>query len=118
MKLEKFRYTEGDVSVVVLKFTGEFDTFNLPAFSERIDRIISLGDTRLVLDLHLLTFINSAALGYMIKTHKGVAAKGGDPGALLEGLTGGSRGEPGQEEGGSGKAGDAAKQLLKGLFGN
>jgi anti-anti-sigma factor len=78
MKLEKFRYDEGEISVVVLKFTGDFDTFNLPAFSERIDRMIALGDTRLVLDLHLLKFINSAALGYLIKTHKAIAAKGGE----------------------------------------
>jgi AsmA protein len=46
------------------------------------------------------------------------AAKGGDPGALLEGVTGGSSGEGGSgSEGGSGgAAGDAAKKLLKGLF--
>jgi anti-anti-sigma factor len=78
MKLEKFRHDEGEISVIVLKFTGDFDTFNLPAFSERIDRMIALGDTRMVLDLHLLKFINSAALGYLIKTHKAVAAKGGE----------------------------------------
>lgn len=74
MKLEKHRYED----VVILKFTGEFDSFNLPAFSERIDRMIAQGDVLLVLDLHLLKFINSAALGYLIKTHKGVKAAGGD----------------------------------------
>jgi anti-anti-sigma factor len=74
MKLEKLRYDE----VVILKFTGEFDTFNLPAFSERIDRMIQQGDVHLVLDLHLLKFINSAALGYLIKTSKAVKEKGGE----------------------------------------
>jgi AsmA protein len=49
------------------------------------------------------------------------AAKGGDPGALLEGVTGGSRGEDSSGGGGGsggagGAAGDAAKKLLKGLF--
>lgn len=78
MKLEKFRYDDGDLSVVILKFTGEFDTFNLPGFSERIDRMITLGDTRMVLDLHLLKFINSAALGYLIKTHKQLKERGGE----------------------------------------
>ena len=78
MKLEKFRYDDGEVNVVILKFTGEFDTFNLPGFSERIDRMIALGDVRMVLDLHLLKFINSAALGYLIKTHKAVKEKGGE----------------------------------------
>lgn len=74
MKLEKHRYED----VIILKFTGEFDTFNLPGFSERIDRMIQGGDIRMVLDLHLLKFINSAALGYLIKTSKGIEAKGGE----------------------------------------
>lgn len=77
MKLEKHRYED----VVILKFTGEFDTFNLPGFSERIDRMIAGGDDRLVLDLHLLKFINSAALGYLIKTSKKV--KSTDGGVVL-----------------------------------
>ncbi len=74
MKLEKHRYED----VVILKFTGEFDSFNLPAFIERIDRMIQQGDTLLVFDLHLLKFINSAALGYLIKTNKGVKTAGGE----------------------------------------
>jgi anti-anti-sigma factor len=73
MRLEKHRYED----VVILKFTGEFDSFNLPAFSERIDQMIEQGDALLVLDLHLLKFINSAALGYLIKMSKAVKAKGG-----------------------------------------
>ena len=74
MKLEKHRYED----VVILKFTGEFDTFNLPGFSERIDRMIAGGDTMLVLDLYLLKFINSAALGYLIKTSKRVKEQDGE----------------------------------------
>ena len=73
MKLEKHRYED----VIILKFTGEFDTFNLPAFSERIDRMITAGDNQFVLDLRLLKFINSAALGYLIKTRKVLAEAGG-----------------------------------------
>lgn len=74
MKLEKKRYDD----IVILKFTGEFDTFNLPAFSERIDRMVTGGDVQFVLDLHLLKFINSAALGYLIKTAKTVKEKHGE----------------------------------------
>jgi anti-anti-sigma factor len=74
MKLEKHRYED----VIILKFTGEFDTFNLPAFSERIDRMIEGGDHRFVFDLRLLKFINSAALGYLIKTSKRLASHGGE----------------------------------------
>jgi anti-sigma B factor antagonist len=74
MRLEKKRYDD----IVILKFTGEFDTFNLPAFSERIDRMVSGGDVSFVLDLHLLKFINSAALGYLIKTAKSVRERKGE----------------------------------------
>ena len=73
MKLEKHRYED----VIILKFTGEFDTFNLPAFSERIDRMIASGDNQFVLDLRLLKFINSAALGYLIKTRKALTEADG-----------------------------------------
>jgi anti-anti-sigma factor len=68
MKLEKKRYDD----VVILKFAGEFDAFNLPTFSQRIDAMIDAGDRSLVLDLHLLKFINSAALGSLIKTSRRV----------------------------------------------
>ena len=74
MKLEKKRYDD----VVILKFTGEFDAFNLPTFSQKIDQMIEAGDTQLILDLHALKFINSAALGYLIKTSKRVKEKGGE----------------------------------------
>jgi len=74
MKLEKHRYED----VVILKFTGEFDTFNLPAFSERIDRMITSGDDKFVFDLRLLKFINSAALGYLITTSRRLKEKGGE----------------------------------------
>ncbi len=74
MKLEKHRYDD----IVILKFPCEFDSFNLPGFSERIDKMIAEGDTLLILDMHLLKFINSAALGYLIKTSKSVKEKNGE----------------------------------------
>jgi anti-anti-sigma factor len=74
MKLEKKRYDD----LVILKFTGEFDTFNLPDFSERINRMIEGGDVLFILDLHLLKFVNSAALGYLVKTAKTLKDRGGE----------------------------------------
>ena len=73
MNLAKRRYDD----VVILKFTGEFDAFNLPTFSAKIDAMTQAGDRQLVLDLHLLKFINSAALGYLIKTSKRLKDEGG-----------------------------------------
>ncbi|MCZ6787097.1 MAG: STAS domain-containing protein [Planctomycetota bacterium] len=68
MKIERKTAADGDVTI--LAFTGEFDAFNLPTISEKIDTLISKGCTKLVFNLHLLKFINSSALGYLIKTHK------------------------------------------------
>lgn len=68
MKLEKRRYDD----VVILKFTGEFDGSNLPTFASRIDGMIDAGDRQLVLDVFALKFINSSALGYLVKTSKRV----------------------------------------------
>ncbi|MFQ5845190.1 MAG: STAS domain-containing protein [Planctomycetota bacterium] len=66
MKID--RKTAGDVTF--LAFTGEFDAFNLPTISEKMHTLIEKGCTRLVFNLHLLKFINSSALGYLIKTSK------------------------------------------------
>jgi anti-anti-sigma factor len=74
MKLQKHRYDD----IVILKFTGELETFNLPTFSERMDRMVEAGDRDFILDLYLLRFINSAALGYLIRTAKVVREKGGE----------------------------------------
>jgi anti-sigma B factor antagonist len=74
MKLEKKQF--GDV--VLLKFVGEFDTFNLPMFGERVDRMIDSGNVLFILDVRLLTFINSTALGYLIRMSKRVKEAGGE----------------------------------------
>ena len=66
MKID--RKQAGDV--MILAFTGEFDAFNLPTISEKLDALIEKGVAKLVFNLHLLKFINSSALGYLIKTHK------------------------------------------------
>ncbi len=66
MKID--RRQAGDV--VILAFTGEFDAFNLPTISEAIDTLIEKGTNQFVFNLHLLKFINSSALGYLIKVSK------------------------------------------------
>ena len=43
MKLEKHRYDD----IVILKFTGELETFNLPTFSDRMDRMVEAMDPAL-----------------------------------------------------------------------
>lgn len=74
MKLEKRRYDD----VVILRFIGEFDASNLQTFSPKIDEMIEAGDRQIVLDLHALKFVNSSALGFLIKANRRVKELGGD----------------------------------------
>jgi len=66
MKIE--RREVGNVNI--LTFIGEFDAHNLGAISESMDTLIGTGRIHLVCNLSLLKFINSSALGYLIKTNK------------------------------------------------
>jgi anti-anti-sigma factor len=70
------RRTSGNVTI--LAFRGEFDVFNLPAVKEKLDQLIESGATRLVFNMKELRHINSAALGYLLKTRKRLARAGGD----------------------------------------
>jgi anti-anti-sigma factor len=74
MRIEKRRWED----VVVLTFVGEFDAFNLENFSAKIDTLIETGYTKLAFNLRLLTFINSAALGYLIRTKKLLEGRSGN----------------------------------------
>jgi anti-sigma B factor antagonist len=67
---------DGDVTIA--EFDGEFDAFNLAPTAKRIDGLIEAGDARLVFNLRKLSFINSSALGYLIKVRKKAQAAGGD----------------------------------------
>ena len=66
MKVE--RTTVGDVTV--LAFSGDFDAFNLGPVADKLDALIAGGSHKLVFNLDGLRFVNSSALGYMIKTNK------------------------------------------------
>lgn len=74
MKLDHTR--EGEITV--LEFTGEFDAFNLHPVAKAIDDMIDRGEVKLVFQLRKLTFLNSSALGYLIKARKKAQAGGGD----------------------------------------
>ena len=74
MKLDTTQ--QGDVTI--LEFTGEFDAFNLGPVAKAIDEMIDQGEARIVFQLKKLTFINSSALGYLIRARKKAQAAGGD----------------------------------------
>jgi anti-anti-sigma factor len=61
----------------VLHLRGEFDTYYVPMLQQEIDALIKAGIVRVVLNLRLVKFINSTALGAMIKASKLLHAKNG-----------------------------------------
>ena len=64
------------MEVTVLSFDGQIDDF--PALIQAVDGLLANGVKRLAIDLHGLPFINSAALGYLVKANKQLAADAGE----------------------------------------
>ncbi|HTE06815.1 MAG TPA: STAS domain-containing protein [Planctomycetota bacterium] len=64
--------------IVVLTLKGEFDSFVTAAFSNEISKVNAEGVHKLVLNMRLVKFVNSTALGAMIKARKQCRAAGGD----------------------------------------
>jgi len=61
----------------ILHMRGEFDTYYVPAFQDEIDSLIKAGVCHVVLNLRLVKFINSTALGGLIIASKGLSENGG-----------------------------------------
>ncbi|MCA8972409.1 MAG: STAS domain-containing protein [Planctomycetes bacterium] len=74
MKIDKLLYEH----FAELRLRGEFDTFYAPKLQEEIDSLISSGTTWVILNLRLVKFINSTALGAIIKANKRMRAEGGE----------------------------------------
>ncbi|GJM20394.1 MAG: hypothetical protein DHS20C15_03090 [Planctomycetota bacterium] len=64
--------------IVVLTLKGEFDSFVTNPFSTEIGKVQDEGVHKIVLNMRLVKFVNSTALGAMIKARKGCRAAGGD----------------------------------------
>jgi anti-anti-sigma factor len=61
----------------VLHLRGEFDTYYCPHFQAEIDGLLKGGMANAVLNLRLVKFMNSTALGAIIKASKQLGAAGG-----------------------------------------
>ena len=62
---------------VILHLRGEFDTYYVPALEEEIAAVQRNGIHQVVLNLRLVKFINSTALGAIIKASKSLSKEGG-----------------------------------------
>ncbi len=74
MKIDKLLYEH----FAEFRLRGEFDTFYAPKLQEEVDQLIASGYTYAILNLRLVKFINSTALGAIIKANKRLRAEGGD----------------------------------------
>jgi anti-anti-sigma factor len=74
MKIDKSLHD--DYATLTLK--GEFDTFYCPALMQEVEALVERGVNHLILDMRLVKFINSTALGAVIKAHKRCRAEGGE----------------------------------------
>lgn len=61
----------------ILHLRGEFDTFYCPHLQKEIDALMAAGVRSVALNLRLVKFINSTALGAIIKASKSLGADGG-----------------------------------------
>ncbi len=73
MKVVKER--RGDATLLTLR--GEFDSFVTAAFNAEVEKVFAEVGPRLVLNLRYVKFVNSTALGAMIKARKAARAAGG-----------------------------------------
>lgn len=74
MKIDKSLHD--DYATLTLK--GEFDTFYCPALMQEVEGLIERGVNLLILNMFVVRFINSTALGAVLKAHKRCRAEGGD----------------------------------------
>jgi len=62
----------------VVGLAGEFDAANVARAAEEIDRHLAAGRCRLLLDVHLLTFLDSSGLTFLLRARRRALDAGGD----------------------------------------
>lgn len=67
--------TVGDVAI--LSFAGDFDAASDPSSIEDVDALIA-ECKRVIFNFSGLTFVNSSALGYLLKTVRALRDRGGE----------------------------------------
>ncbi len=74
----KIQRTVLDQGVACLALTGDFDAFAANPFLEQVEAIVQAGTLNVVINLRLVLFINSTAVGSLIKARKRLRGLGGD----------------------------------------
>ena len=74
----KIQSTVLDQGVACLTLTGDFDAFAANPFLEQVEAIVQSGTVNVAVNLRLVLFINSTAIGSLIKARKRLRGLGGD----------------------------------------
>lgn len=74
----KIQRTILDQGVACLTMTGDFDAFAANPFLEQIESLVQSGTAHIAVNMRLVLFINSTAVGSLIKARKRVRGMGGD----------------------------------------
>ncbi len=64
-------------NIRVYRFEGDFGSQNIWEIQSEIEALVAAGATKLILNVSRMTFINSSALGFIIKTWKDLTPAGG-----------------------------------------
>ncbi len=63
---------DGDSELVIIALAGELDLTNAGELEERLEPVVSVQGSRVVLDVRRVTFIDSAALHVLFRTARGL----------------------------------------------
>ncbi|MBM4016003.1 MAG: STAS domain-containing protein [Planctomycetes bacterium] len=74
----KIQRTILDQRVACLTLTGDFDAFAANPFLEQIESLVQSGTGHVAVNMRLVLFINSTAVGSLIKARKRLRGMGGD----------------------------------------
>ena len=69
---------EHTIRIVTVTLQERVDTFSAPALREQLHKLIDEGANRLVIDLQMVPFFDSAALAVLVSALKRARQKGGD----------------------------------------
>ncbi|MCK4283355.1 MAG: STAS domain-containing protein [Candidatus Brocadiae bacterium] len=64
--------------ITIVDIAGRFDAQSAPQIKSELHKLIEDGDTKLVLNLEKMDFIDSAGLGVLVSCLRKAAAHGGD----------------------------------------
>ncbi|WBB81197.1 STAS domain-containing protein [Micromonospora sp. WMMD882] len=70
-------HAERDDGVVCLRLSGELDLSSAPELTAAVDRLVTAGRSRLLVDLTELTFCDSTGIAAFVRGDNAAAAVGG-----------------------------------------